>query len=161
MISGPSNKGFTLIEVMVALVIMLIGMLGVIGMQYYAVTGNTASREMRVATNLTQQIIEQIRSTPYQSLAAGTDAPAGDPTMTGGVNYTRTWWVVADCVALTLAGDDNTCNPALAAVCASDPDGAVVVQSSAIRARTCWSDKNGANHSVTLDTVRWNENATP
>lgn len=152
------NKGFTLIEVMVALVVLLIGMLGVMGMQYYAVTGNAASREMRIATNLAQQIVEQVKSTPYANLASNGDAPILGQAMSGGVNYTRSWWVVPDCVGLAAGG--NVCGGA-APACSSDPDGGMAVQVSAVRARTCWTDKNGVNHSVTLDSLRWNENVIP
>ncbi len=59
-----------------------------------------------------------------------------------------------------LTADDNTCGN-LAAACTSDPDGTMIVSVSAIRARTCWTDKSGGNHSVTLDTLRWNENVVP
>ena len=53
-----SEKGFSLVEVMIALVILLVGMLGIMGMQYYAVSGNATSRELRQATNLGQDMIE-------------------------------------------------------------------------------------------------------
>ena len=156
-----SEKGFTLVEVMVALVVMLMGMLGTMAMQYYAVSGNAFSREMRIATNLGQQKLEELKTTPYVNLtAAVTDAPPVGNAISGGLAFTRRWWVVADCVSMTLAGDNRTCG-ALAAVCNSDPDGAVAVASSAIRVRTCWFDKNGINHSVTLDSARWDENVTP
>jgi len=151
------EKGFTLIEVMIALVIMLIGMLGVMGMQYYAVTGNTSSREMRIATSMSQDLIEQLKTTPYNNLNAGTDIPVSNITISGNVQFQRGWSVVANCIAL--AADAGTCPPA--AVCTSIPDGATVSAVSAIRARTCWTDKNGTNHSVTLDTLRWNENVVP
>ena len=56
-------------------------------------------------------------------------------------------------VALTLTDDNDTCS-GLAADCSVE-----IVQSSAIRVRTCWTDKNGSNRSVTLDSLRWDENA--
>lgn len=159
----PAN-GFTLIEVMIAFVVLLFGMLGIIGMQYYSVTGNAASRELRIATNRAEELIEQLKSTPYANIASGTDDPAEDAVISGNVNYTRAWWVIGDCVSLEFQGgnDDGTCNPALAVACTQDPDAASVVPVSVIRARTCWTDvKTGVNHSVTLDSMRWNENAIP
>jgi type IV pilus modification protein PilV len=160
--TGHSMNGFTLIEVMIALVVLLLGMLGVMGMQYYAVSGNTQSRELRTATSLSQELIEQLRSTPYLNLAAGNDTPVptAETTMSGGINYTRRWWIVPNCIALNLTGDNNAC-AALANTCATNPDGAQIVAVSAIRSRTCWNDKNGNVHSVTLDSVRWNENVVP
>jgi prepilin-type N-terminal cleavage/methylation domain-containing protein len=155
-----TNKGFSLIEVMVALVVLLIGMLGVMAMQYYAISGNTASRELRIATTLTHELIEQIKSTPYNGLSSDSDNPLvnQDISISGGRDdYIRRWWVVEDCVNLTLTGDDNSCNANLIATCTLDPDPARVVPVSAIRARTCWTDKNGITHSITIDTLRWNE----
>lgn len=160
------NDGFTLVEVMIAMVVLLLGMLGVMGMQYYAITGNTSSREMRTATNLGQEQIEQLKSTPYTSLSSGTETQSLDPNeiaMSGGQQFSRVWWVRGDCVALTLTGDDNTCNPGLATTCITDPDTSSVVPVSAIRVRTCWTDRNDINitHAVTLDTLRWDENDVP
>jgi prepilin-type N-terminal cleavage/methylation domain-containing protein len=157
-----TSQGFTLVEVMIAFVVLLLGMLGVLSMQYYAITGNAASRELRIATNLSQEIIEQIKSTPYNNLAAiNPRALPADATFSGGVIFTRRWWTFADCVGLTLTGDNGTCNAGFVTTCASDPDGAEAVQVSAVRARTCWTDRNGINHSVTLDSLRWNEDVVP
>jgi prepilin-type N-terminal cleavage/methylation domain-containing protein len=161
------EKGFTLIEVLVAMVLLLIGMLGVIGMQYYAISGNSASREIKVAVNLAHQLTEQMKATPYASLASSTDTPALDPSMRGSMsNLTRRWWVQPDCFALALDdggnGDNGSCSVNLNAGCpGGDPDTAVPVATSAIRIRTCWQDRDGLNRSVTLDTVRWNENVVP
>jgi prepilin-type N-terminal cleavage/methylation domain-containing protein len=157
-----SINGFSLVEVMIALVVLLLGMLGVMGMQYYAVTGNTQSRELRTATNLSHELIEQLKSTTYTSLVSGSDAPlpTAETTISGGVTYARRWWIVPNCIALNLTGDNNSC-AALASTCATNPDPAVIVAVSAIRSRTCWNDKNGNIHSATLDSVRWNENVVP
>ncbi|UCH82358.1 MAG: prepilin-type N-terminal cleavage/methylation domain-containing protein [Nitrospiraceae bacterium] len=158
------EKGFTLIEIMIALIVLMTGMLGVLGMQYYAVGGNVSSKDMRVATNISQQLIEQFNAVPYASLASGSDVepvPAVETSLSGGIIYTRTYWVHPNCIALQLDGDDGTCNPALAASCLTDPDAALATASSAIRVRTCWTDKNNTNRSVTLNTLRWDENVTP
>lgn len=159
-----AETGFTLIEVMIAVVVLLIGMLGVMGMQYYSITGNTASRELRIATNLSQELVERIKSTPYANIASGADpdVPGIGTAISGGVAFTRTSWVAPDCASLNMPNDDNSCNPGMAVNCTMDPDGASVVPMSAIRVRSCWTDlKTGATHSVTLDTVRWNENVVP
>ena len=158
-----SDNAFTLVEVMVAMVILLVGMLGVMGMQYYAISGNTSSREIRTATSLSQEIIEQLKGTPYASLANinTTDTAASGKAISGGVSFTRRWWVLANCAALNLTSDDSTCTGPLTAACSVVPDGATAIDSTAIRARTCWADKNGVAHSVTIDSLRWDENAIP
>jgi prepilin-type N-terminal cleavage/methylation domain-containing protein len=154
-----SDHGFTLVEVMIAMVVLLIGMLGVLSMQYYAITGNTSSREVRTATSLSAEIIEQLKSTPYANLAVTPAAPPAGAAIAGGVNYTRASWVVSDCIAISFDDDNNTCT-GLVASCTEDPDTTMLVPVSAVRVRTCWTDKNGGLHFVTLDSIRWNENET-
>lgn len=151
-----SAKGFSLVEVMVALVILLIGMLGIMGMQYYAVSGNANSRELRMATNLGQDMIETLKSTAYDNLATNADIPTSNVWISGGLNFNRSWWVVPNCIALTVAGANNLC-PNVPAICTVA--GVLTAPVSAVRARVCWTDKAGGNHAVTLDSVRWNENA--
>ena len=169
---APAADGFTLVEVMIAMVVLLLGMLGVIAMQYYSIGGNASSREMRIATGLTQEVMEQIKGTPYANLALvaiGTDIPLPTanpdaPTVSatsGGVNYTRSWWVVANCTELAANGNACAANGGNVPACNTQPDAGVVSPASAIRSRTCWTDKDGTNHSVTLDTVRWDETRVP
>ncbi|NOZ70286.1 MAG: prepilin-type N-terminal cleavage/methylation domain-containing protein [Deferribacteres bacterium] len=154
-------SGFTLVEVMIAMVVLLVGMIGVMSMQYFSVRGNAASRELRIATSLSQQVLENLRATPYANLSSTTDEqPPKGVAISGNVQFTRAWWVVPDCVGLADNGDTCTANTP-APACISDPDATVIVPVSVIRVRTCWSDRNGVNHSVTLDTIRWDENATP
>jgi type IV pilus assembly protein PilV len=170
------DHGFTLIEVMIAMVVLLMGMLGVMAMQYYSIGGNSSSRELRIATSLAQEMVEQLKGTPYANLAGGTDNPlpvfatpgADAPTVqatSGNVNYTRSWWILPNCTELAGAapGNVNACllNGANAPACSTVPDAAVPSPASAIRTRTCWVDVNGTNHSVTLDTIRWDETVVP
>ncbi len=128
-------------------------------MQYFSVRGNAASRELRIGTNLGQEVLEDMKSTPYANLADNTDAPGPGVAISGNVAFTRAWWVVPDCVGLAANGD--TCIGAAAPACNNDPDATMNVPVSIIRTRTCWTDRNGVSHSVTLDTLRWNENVTP
>src|SRR4030066_2083419 len=62
-----SHAGFTLIEVLVALTILSIGLLGVALMQVTSISGNTFSREMSVATQLGQDMLEKLRTYEYTS----------------------------------------------------------------------------------------------
>ena len=150
------RKGFSLVEVMVALVVLLIGMLGVMSMQYYAIRGNASSRELRIATDFSRDLMEEMKSTAYASLGNGTDNPLADvagtePSISGGLAFTRRWWVVPNCV--NLSGNGNTCAENPAPACAESP-GLTTMPVTAIRARTCWTDKHGVMHSVSLDTLR-------
>jgi len=163
---GSNSEGFSLVEVLVALVIFMLGILGVMGMQYMAVRGNSTSRELRIGTNLAQHVLEQARGMDYADLASGVvPLAATDTTATGGVAFTQAVWVVPDCRDLILSGaaggDDLTCDDDdqngvldgnLVASCVA---GADLDDAAAIRSRVCWLDRDGVNHSVTLDTLRW------
>ena len=165
-VNNFNDNGFSLIEAIIALAVMLIGMLGVMGMQYYAITGNTSSREMRVATTLALESQEESKSMIYAVLQNGSDIPfsSTDPSLTGGLSsFARRWWVVPDCIALNLTANADPCNAAIVASCDAngDPDGTVAVAVPAVRSRSCWQDKNGNFHSVTIDSLRWDESVTP
>lgn len=86
------GEGFTLLEVMIALVILSVGLLGLGALQLVAVKANSFSSEMTYATMLAQQHAEILKSLDYDN--ANLD-PANNPfTAVGsgkGVQYTVTW----------------------------------------------------------------------
>lgn len=59
--TNQGERGFTLIEVMFAVVYLAIGLLGIAAMQDTAIARNTDARRMNYATNLTVEMIERIR----------------------------------------------------------------------------------------------------
>ena len=59
--SNWHDRGFSLIESMVALVVLSFGLLGVAAMQGVAIQGNVFAKDVTVATNATQEILERIR----------------------------------------------------------------------------------------------------
>jgi len=181
-----NEEGVSLIEVLLAIVILTVGLMSVAMMQYMAVAGNAFGRETQIASELGQELLERMRSTPVRDstgavntiFAAGPhptpddDAilqnPVGsgdadyDPvTRAGGTDFTRIWWIEDDCRSLVINDPvPNTllCTPVPPSACAS---GAVMNNVKAIAVRVCWTDKNGGNHSVTLNGVKWDETATP
>ncbi|MBI3606438.1 MAG: type IV pilus modification protein PilV [Nitrospirae bacterium] len=61
---GPGMQkpnGFTIIEVLIAILILSIGLLGVAAMQTTAIRGNTFSRDTTLGTQLAEEMIERIR----------------------------------------------------------------------------------------------------
>lgn len=103
------QKGFTLIEVMIAITIFAIGMLAMAKMQINSIQGNYGARGTTEASTLAQSKVEELRSLPFGSaalidtdgdLAAGlNDATAatadGNQQVTiYGTNYTIFWNVV-------------------------------------------------------------------
>ena len=157
-----SQAGVSLVEVLVSIVVLSIGLLGVAMMQYMAIGGNAFGREMQVATELGQELLEQTKSTIYtdSSLTQGFHSEtltSADTSRFGGLTFKRVWWVQDNCrnhnVTLT---PTDPCNSASASTC-------VDAQSNmkATLVRVCWVDKNGGNHSATLNGVKWDEAATP
>ena len=66
------KRGFTLIEVMVAMAIFAVGILALAGLQSNYISGNAQARLKTEATALGAHTIEQLRSMPF-------DAPELDP----------------------------------------------------------------------------------
>ena len=61
---GPTmhkENGFTLIEVLIAILVLSIGLLGVAGLQTTAIRGNTFSRDTTTGTQLAEEMVERIR----------------------------------------------------------------------------------------------------
>lgn len=67
---SPSRQdGFTLLETAVAMVVMMIGGLGIAAVFAYAVKNNTGSRDRAVAIAVAQQEIERLRSLNFNDAA--------------------------------------------------------------------------------------------
>lgn len=157
-------QGFTLIEAMIALVVLLLGMLGVIGMQYFSISGNTSSREIRAATTLAQEALDQSRAIPYADVQSSYSTPYTVKELSlnaGELSYRLRSWVIADCLDINTTIEENPCSDAVVASCVLDPDdenGDIVKTAlSAVRSRACWQDRWQNYHQVTIDSVRWNE----
>ena len=71
------EKGFTLIELMIAMIVLGIGILALIQMQVAAMSGNLSANQMTIATTLAQDEIEQLKRLALSD-AALTDTNAGN-----------------------------------------------------------------------------------
>jgi type IV pilus assembly protein PilV len=60
-----NQKGFSLIEVMIALIILAVGLLGIAGLQITSIKGNSFSRYMTQASILAQNKLENLRNLPF------------------------------------------------------------------------------------------------
>jgi prepilin-type N-terminal cleavage/methylation domain-containing protein len=65
-----NNRGFTLLEVLVAIVLLLIGAIVVARMQVISMKGNTFGKEAMVANMAAQKLIEQLRDNNVYTFAA-------------------------------------------------------------------------------------------
>ena len=80
------EKGFTLLEVLVAITILSIGLLGVASLTTGIIKGNLYSKNVTSATVVAQQKIEEIQRVGYDSA----NSLAGTATLSmGGYNFTR------------------------------------------------------------------------
>ena len=71
------EKGFTLIETASALLVMMIGGLGICAVFAYAIKNNTGSRDRAAALAVAQQTMETYRNLPFDDVAL--TATATDP----------------------------------------------------------------------------------
>ena len=71
--SVSKRNGFSLIEVMVALVLLAVGLLAIGGMQIVSIRGNAFSQKVTQATVLTQSKLEDLKKLPFadSSLSSG------------------------------------------------------------------------------------------
>jgi prepilin-type N-terminal cleavage/methylation domain-containing protein len=74
-----AERGFTLLELLIAMAVMAFGMLGVVGMLLVAVKGNAFGSRMTQATALAQSKMEQMRNEDYDNLYANCAAGFPDP----------------------------------------------------------------------------------
>ena len=76
MIKTDNNKGFTLIEVLVAMVILSVGLLGTAALITGIINGNKVSNRLSTATTCAQDKMEEIRRLGYSGM------PTSDTTTT-------------------------------------------------------------------------------
>lgn len=93
MISIENNKGFTIIEVLLAISIMAIGLLGLAALQTTAINGNALGKKNTLAITLAEDKIEKYKNTPYENISAGVTT---ETNLSAGAIYTRTTKVEDD-----------------------------------------------------------------
>jgi len=80
------SQGFTLIEIMIAIFLLVVAMLGVISVTVMVIKGNSFSKTMTTATTLAADKMEELKNKAYGSLAGG--GPETQESI-----FTRTWTV--------------------------------------------------------------------
>lgn len=86
--SQLTNRGFTLVEVMIGMAIFFIGFLAVGSMQITAINGNAGAREATEAATRATDQLESLIALPYDSIVGG--GPVADGA------YTVSWDVIPD-----------------------------------------------------------------
>ncbi|MBT3176490.1 MAG: prepilin-type N-terminal cleavage/methylation domain-containing protein [Desulfobacula sp.] len=116
------QKGFTLIEILIAIAILSIGLLSIAAMQVSAIRGNAKSNKLSQRTTTASNHIEYLLNLPFNdsNLSAGNHDPENDgvdndgdgvtdePDDDGELKYSVTWNITDDTssqktIALTIA----------------------------------------------------------
>jgi type II secretory pathway pseudopilin PulG len=112
---GPSasparrgEAGFTLVEALCAIVILVFGLMAITNLMLVAASSNTVANQSTAATTAAAQRMEILKRTPFATLAAGGDVAGSDPAfcefatspITGltalqGVGQIRTCWQIS------------------------------------------------------------------
>lgn len=133
------NDGFSLIEVLVSLTILAVGLLALALLQTTAIKGNEIANKSTVATELSQDMLEQLRRVAWVNILSQPDTTAfntsptpvyatlpgaaGNSVTVRGTTYYRIWRVFPNVANATLK---------------------------TITVWTCWQDDRGGWHNVML-----------
>ncbi len=79
MVTLENNKGFSLIEILVAMVILSIGLLGTAALTTSIIRGNQVSNRISTATTCAQDKMEEIRRLGYSNAVSETRAFLSSP----------------------------------------------------------------------------------
>jgi len=72
--NNERNKGFTLVEVVIACTVFAIGLMGVFGLAGWIRMANDYSSKMTIATTLAQAKLEEIMNSSFTLIAAGSES---------------------------------------------------------------------------------------
>ena len=86
------NRGFTLLEVMISLVILAVGLLGLAQLTLISRAGLISSQGMTEATTIAQSKLEELRAVTWDEIQAGQDTVTGST----GISFERTWGITTD-----------------------------------------------------------------
>ncbi len=144
------QRGFSLIEVLIALVILAVGLLGLALFQTTAIKGNAIAAKWTVATELAQDKLERFRHVNWDNASIASSSStgittgppaqpnyanlpgggAGDNTIVRGTQYYRVWYV--------------------------NPTPSATNTFTTITVWCCWQDDSSRWHNVMLMTQRSN-----
>lgn len=118
------QHGFTLIELMVALTVLLIGISGIVALNITATRATAYSRHATEAAVLAEDKMEQLRTVPIAGVIAGSEQIDDKGKVNANGLYTRSWTI--------------TWSPPLAN----------------LEVRVSWLERGSEPHSIGLRTVR-------
>ena len=111
MTHSKESKGFTLIEVLIALVILSISLLALAGLMVSTTRNNASGGHLTEAATFAQDILERLRVSPLTSIPTGVMIQNSCVGSTG-INYTGSWTAVTntsatlDTITITVSWTD-------------------------------------------------------
>ena len=93
------STGFTLIEILVALVILGISLLALAGLMVTTTSNNAAAGQVTEASTFAQDKLEELRAVPWANIVSGNDERIGST----GIHYGRNWNVTTNGNIKTIA----------------------------------------------------------
>jgi prepilin-type N-terminal cleavage/methylation domain-containing protein len=87
------SKGFSLIEVLIALIILSIAFLGLAGLMIQTTRNNSFGGRITEAATFAQDKLEELRSTPWIAITSGSDKVS-----VNGMDFARNWTVVPNAI---------------------------------------------------------------
>jgi prepilin-type N-terminal cleavage/methylation domain-containing protein len=105
-----TDRGFTLIETSIAMVILMIAALGVASLFTYAIGYNSGGNDRAVAISIAQQQLEQLRNVPYSDSLLNTTTASGTVLLPNTVSNGRSYRVTKTVIG---ANNDTNGNPTL------------------------------------------------
>lgn len=92
-ITRRGQQGFTLVEILIALLILLVGIAGILTLQMVSVRATNVSRHATEAAVVGENLLEEFRVVPMESIASGSDRVDDEGQVAADGAYTRTWTI--------------------------------------------------------------------
>lgn len=89
----PREEGFTVVEVLIALLVLVIGFAGILSLQLTAMKATSFSRHATEASILAEDKMEELRTIPIAVLTNGTDTVDARGVVDDAGAYTRAWTI--------------------------------------------------------------------
>jgi len=85
LIKRGENEGFTLVEVLIAIVVLSVALLALAGLQIVSIRSNSFGNHMTEAVTLAKDVMEEMKDTQWEQIQGSTDNPRG----ASGIIYQR------------------------------------------------------------------------
>ena len=110
--SSIKSKGFTMIEILIALVILSIAFLALAGLMVQTTKNNSFGGRMTEAATFAQDKLEELKAVSWITITPGSDRKMG----ANGMDYGRTWNVTTNGNLKTIAVTIDWYDPALRSI---------------------------------------------